>query len=800
MSPPFPKISRLALVPVLTGILFTGPAAAVPDAVTAAWPGFRGPNGDGSVPGAVLFPGSTASLEVNWKVEIGSGYSALAVGKEGVIALFASGSDDVAAAFDPDTGKERWRTRIADTYAGHDGSHDGPISTPLLSGGRVYGLAPRGELFCLDADTGQEIWKTHLVSDHGAKKPHYGFTASPVLMDGVLVVPLGGEKGKAVGGFSATDGSLVWTMGEDEYNYQSPVAATLAGRRLVLSVGKTNLYGLDPRTGEALFSYQHDGDDRAMGGHTIVPLVLGDGRVFVMNKLESSVMLQVSATGEVTELWTTRGLKQTYVPPVHHDGYIYGMSNRVFTCIDASNGEIAWRSREPGDGFPTLVGKHLLMMTKPGSFHLADASSEGYHEIAHIDLFPDHSWSEVAHADGHLFARSMRHLARVDVTTSKGGETPVTRAPGASGDFARFQAEVAAASDKAAVVDAFLASQGSFPIIGRGGNVHFVYRGEAEDVGIVGDMIGYRREEPMTRIEGTDLFHYTMTLEPDAAVTYGFIVDYETPVADPLNPRPGKGLFGEVSWFSMPSRLAPESVAEAPADRQGALLPLEWTSALLEGKVRKAQVYLPAGFDENGARRYPVLYVLSGKEALEEGLMKNALDHAIGHTVEPLIAVFPMPDEDPQAERVEPEKLVSTLSTELVPFVDGKYPTIAEPWARGAVGAAGTGEMALQCVLRQPELFGRVGSQFATVMRASDLEEAINLAGDRKPVMYLQWGTYHLRSPHEAWDMARANRDLWTLLREHGFRPAGGEVPEGFAWACWRGHTENMLRALYPLR
>jgi enterochelin esterase-like enzyme len=108
--------------------------------------------------------------------------------------------------------------------------------------------------------------------------------------------------------------------------------------------------------------------------------------------------------------------------------------------------------------------------------------------------------------------------------------------------------------------------------------------------------------------------------------------------------------------------------------------------------------------------------------------------------------------------------------------------------------------MALQCVLRQPELFGRVGSQFATVMRASDLEEAINLAGDRKPVMYLQWGTYHLRSPHEAWDMARANRDLWTLLREHGFRPAGGEVPEGFAWACWRGHTENMLRALYPLR
>jgi enterochelin esterase-like enzyme len=67
-------------------------------------------------------------------------------------------------------------------------------------------------------------------------------------------------------------------------------------------------------------------------------------------------------------------------------------------------------------------------------------------------------------------------------------------------------------------------------------------------------------------------------------------------------------------------------------------------------------------------------------------------------------------------------------------------------------------------------------------------------------VIYLEWGTYHLRSPHEAWDMARANRDLWALLRQRGQRPAGGEVPEGFGWACWRGHTDEMLSALFPLR
>ena len=102
------------------------------------------------------------------------------------------------------------------------------------------------------------------------------------------------------------------------------------------------------------------------------------------------------------------------------------MNNRIFTCLDAATGELAWRSREPGDGFPTLIGEHLVMITKPGSLHVIDASPDGYNEIARLDLFDEHSWSEVAFADGHLFARSMARLARVDLgvpSTPAGGDS-----------------------------------------------------------------------------------------------------------------------------------------------------------------------------------------------------------------------------------------------------------------------------------------------------------------------------------------------------------------------------------------
>ena len=64
--------------------------------------------------------------------------------------------------------------------------------------------------------------------------------------------------------------------------------------------------------------------------------------------------------------------------------------------------------------------------------------------------------------------------------------------------------------------------------------------------------------------------------------------------------------------------------------------------------------------------------------------------------------------------------------------------------------------------------------------------------------IYMDWGTYDLRSPHEAWDMVRDNRKAWSDLREAGYRPAGGEAPEGPTWQSWRSHTDEMLAALVP--
>ena len=374
-----------------------------------------------------------------------------------------------------------------------------------------------------------------------------------------------------------------------------------------------------------------------------------------------------------------------------------------------------WRSREPGDGFPTLVGDHLVIMSKPGVLRVAEASPEGYKELANVTLFDQVSWSAPAYAGGHLYLRSMSSLARVDVIGEAGAVAEEALEIGSTDSigFAGFLAELGeldSAEDESARIDAYLA-ENSIPVIEDTGSVHFLYRGEAEDVGIVGDMIGFRREDPMTRVDGTDLFYYSTRLEPDAAVHYGFLVDYAEPSADPLNSRPGEGLFGEASFVAMPAREVAGFSEEAEADSQGRLEEVTWESEVLEGETRKVMVYLPAGYASDGDTRYPALYFHDGQKALEQGRFKNVLDHLVGDSVAPLIAVFLTPA-DPEGTRREfgNPAYVEMLGKELVPLIDERYRTLDDPMARATAGTMNGADLSLRVAFQSPEQFARVGA------------------------------------------------------------------------------------------
>ena len=210
------------------------------------WPGLRGPSHDGAVHDAQLFEGEGGDLSIGWIRDLGSGYSVVSVDGRRLIVAFQAGSNDVVAAFDLEHGDELWRQPIGEAYAGHDGSHDGPIATPVLYEGRVFGLGPRGDLFAFDAGNGKQIWKLNLMAELEATPPFYGFSSSPVVAKGVLVVGIGAGEGKAFGGFDTDTGELLWTAGTDTIAYQSPIVTVIDGEQHVVAVGQTTIVAIDP--------------------------------------------------------------------------------------------------------------------------------------------------------------------------------------------------------------------------------------------------------------------------------------------------------------------------------------------------------------------------------------------------------------------------------------------------------------------------------------------------------------------------------------------------------------------------
>jgi len=164
-----------------------------------------------------------------------------------------------------------------------------------------------------------------------------------------------------------------------------------------------------------------------------------------------------------------------------------------------------------------------------------------------------------------------------------------------------------------------------------------------------------------------------------------------------------------------------------------------------------------------------------------------------------LIAVFIMPEEGAEEDNIRPfPSYLGMVVENLVPLVDERFPTLQNPKRRAIVGYGGGGAAALLAGINHADVFGLVGSQSAVLFGVS-VGELLKSADEQPLTIYMSWGTYDLRSPHEAWNMVEDNRTAWGRLREQGYRPAGGEVPEGHGWRCWRGHTDEMLGALFPL-
>jgi outer membrane protein assembly factor BamB len=769
--------------------------AAAPAA--ADWPHLRGPGNDGRTTTTGVFDSESVGLEVAWTRPIGSGYSGIVVAGGRVFTAFAEGDGDWVAAFDAATGEPAWRHRLGETNRGVDGADDGPLSSPTVGKDAVYALAPGGTLYALRAKDGKELWSKDLVEDLGGARPYFGFTTTPLLVGETLIVQAGGEDGKFLIGLDAKKGKVKWSTGEDTTNYQSPAAMTLAGRLQVVAVGGKEIVGIAPESGDVLWTHPLAEGERA---NNASPALLGEDR-FLVPVSGKGVVYRVSKKDggfAAEEVYRTDTLGGNYAPPVFHDGYLYGFKGQILTCVDAATGERVWRSRPPGGDGLILVDDQLVIFGSKGNVVVAKATPEGYEERARVQALEGSSLTWPSFAGGRVYVRNLETLAAVAVTK---GEPVAEVAEAADHAFGRWVASLETVDDRKAAIDAYVGAQESIPIV-EGGYVHFLYRGEGQDVAIAGSMSDTGGPLPMNRVEGTDLFHRTFELPPGGRYEYAYQVDYETWKNDPFNDRTVPATEGEepLSELVTPGYVLADHLGD-PTGPRGTIESFPLESKILAGE-KAIQVWLPPGYAD-GDVTYPMLIVHDAKAWLEKGLLANTLDNLVGKSFAPAIVVL-IEAAGPwwtEAGGSNTENYIRMQVEELIPAIREKYRVTDAEGAHALLANRFYTIPAAAIAVRHPELFGAVALQstFLGLGYEDELLADLTAGLGRDVRFYFDWNRYEERNIDRGWDAARDSRTLAAAIRVGGYKMTGGEVLDSAGWGGWRNRTGTVLGWLFPI-
>jgi outer membrane protein assembly factor BamB len=396
--------------------------AATPPVPAPFWTDFRGPRRDGHyTERPILTNWPPGGLTPMWKQPAGGGYGSFTIAHGRAFAIEQRGSEEVAAAYDVATGRERWTNRWTAEFRESMGG-DGPRATPTWADGLVYVQGATGELRCLEDATGRLVWRTNILADAGAANLQWGMAVSPLIVDDTVVVLPGGTNGQSVAAYDRRTGKRAWSALSDRQAYSSPMLVTLAGVRQIVVFAASRLMGISPDRGTLLWEYPWKTQYDVNAGQ---PLLTGDNRVFISTGYGSgAAVVEIAATDgrlAAREVWRNTRMKNQFTSSVLLDGYIYGLDDAILACVDAATGELKWKGGRYGYGQVMLASGHLIVLSEDGDLALVRATPEGHRELSRFPVLDGKTWNHPAMADGYLLVRNINEMAAFDLRVPAAG-------------------------------------------------------------------------------------------------------------------------------------------------------------------------------------------------------------------------------------------------------------------------------------------------------------------------------------------------------------------------------------------
>jgi outer membrane protein assembly factor BamB len=399
------------------------------------WPRFRGPTGQGISTEAGLPREWNATDHVAWKTPIpGEGWSSPIVWGERIFltAALQDGCQCHVLCLDAATGRVVWNTEVLTQVPGHkEGKNSHATPTPYTDGERVYAVFSDGSVAALDF-AGGVLWTNREVRFYS----RHGLGASPLLHDGLLIMPYDGSMRVTQAGkwpnntdeertgwqipwdkaflvaLDVHTGRRVWTAkrGLSRIAHVTPNVLREGDTAQLISCAGDCIQGFDPTTGALLWNVVSEGE-----GVTPSP-AMGDGLIFTASGFVAPTLrtVRTGGRGNVTAThvaWEQRKGVPMQVSPLYVKPHLYAVTDAgVVTCFQAATGEIVYQGRLGGNycASPLYADGRIYCLSESGETVVIAPGAE-FRILARNPL-GDRCQASMAVSGGRLFIRTAQFL------------------------------------------------------------------------------------------------------------------------------------------------------------------------------------------------------------------------------------------------------------------------------------------------------------------------------------------------------------------------------------------------------
>jgi outer membrane protein assembly factor BamB len=364
------------------------------------WTQWRGPARDGSVSGKNAPAKWPESLQRTWRVEIGEGYSSPVVAAGRVFVHGRRDPEEIVAAVNLADGKVVWEQKYQAVFKKNQYAVEmakGPNSTPLVIGNRLFTLGVTGVLNAWDTATGRLLWTRDFSKSIDTSKLFCGTAASPLAVDGRLVVQVGSDiHGGQIFGLNPATGATEWEWRGLGPGYASPVVIDLGGRTHLVAMTEGSIVGVDGKNGKELWSVPFPDE-----WHENISTPLWTGKHLIVSGTRQGThaysLTEANGKWQAAEVWKNPDVAMYMSSPVFGDGLIYGHSSKKkgqFVAVDAATGALKWATegREGEHASLLLTPQHVVFLTNSADLIVARRNTPAFavekrYEVAEASTF-----------------------------------------------------------------------------------------------------------------------------------------------------------------------------------------------------------------------------------------------------------------------------------------------------------------------------------------------------------------------------------------------------------------------------